>query len=583
MWGGHGVGTFSIRGTATGSRLPLRTPPFECGWTNRCLLTASTWITPDHGTRLRRGTDPSGRTTVGFVPVLHRPVLLCSRALRRLTAAAPTWEHSNVLGGRSSRTICRAAARAAGGLLLCVTLLGCSRKAPVVTVAIDARVRFQSCEGFGTSLIGWQQPMRDYYATEDFRRLYLTELGASVLRVDLHGDAVPEREDWRELSHRDFVLDGPGARAAAYLHTAAALHAASDGELRIIASVWTPPAWMKENGRLGKGRGAPPGGSLTARDLGLEEASSTDPPAPRSTNRLRADRYRHFAKSLVEWTRLYAAAGAPLFALSPQNEPRFSHWFESSVYTPSELARLTEVIVETFRGEGVELPRLFVPETMSHDVDGNRAYLDALFASRAAPNIHAIAGHGYVDGYRADSDPAAPGHLFELARRHGRPAWITEGGSGDHAWPAPIHELGSSLMNALIGGRASLVATWQVVDGVLNEHALRALPSPSKKLAVASHFFRYLRPGMTRILAASSEPGVQVVAYASPQPGARPNSSIVLVVLNRTQTEMELALSFADERERKLRSKIVTSAQMDRQADSSHKLPPESVSTIAFE
>jgi len=480
-------------------------------------------------------------------------------------------------------------------LVSALAQLGCRREPPgppTATIEIDPAQRFQTMEGFGTSLIGWQEGTRNFYERDEFARLYLEELGASVLRVDLHGDSVPERSDWREISYEDFLLDGAGIRGGAYVRVAQALTRAAPRDFRVIASVWTAPAWMKENGRLGEGRGAPKGGSLSLQDLGLapSEGRSEARQRPRTANRLRPDRYEHFAKSMVEWTRLYQRHGVDLYALSPQNEPRFSHWFESSVYTPAELAKITEVIAATFEREGAPVPRLFVPETMAHDTAANRLYLDALFSSQARRYIHAIAGHGYVDGYRADEDPAAPTRLFELALGYERPVWLTEGGTGGYAWPAPIHQLGASLMNALVSGRASLVAFWQVVDTLENEHALRTLTESSKKFAVASHFFRFVRPGMRRVAATSDDETVRVVAFDSASTDAAAGESsksaeVTLIAMNRSKREVRLELLQADGRRRSISSMIVTSRIHDRAAVPRGKaqiLPAESIATIVL-
>ncbi len=95
-------------------------------------------------------------------------------------------------------------------------------------------------------------------------------------------------------------------------------------------------------------------------------------------NKLRRDRYLHFAKFLVEWSRYLESVGISLYALSPTNEPRFSHWFESCVYTPDEYAELLDVIAWMFANQGEAPVQLFGPEHMTWDSNGNQRYLEAL-------------------------------------------------------------------------------------------------------------------------------------------------------------------------------------------------------------
>src|SRR3546814_1269793 len=63
--------------------------------------------------------------------------------------------------------------------------------------------------------------------------------------------------------------------------------------LRIIASPWSAPAWMKDTGSLIKGR-------------------------------LRTDRYHEFARYLVSYVRQMRKAGVPVGMLTIQNEPHFA-------------------------------------------------------------------------------------------------------------------------------------------------------------------------------------------------------------------------------------------------------------------
>ncbi|MGH8021297.1 MAG: hypothetical protein ACREIA_24055, partial [Opitutaceae bacterium] len=125
-----------------------------------------------------------------------------------------------------------------------------------------------------------------------------------------------------------------------------------------IGSVWSPPGWMKENG------------SRTGTRAGclLDPKRDYD-----DDNRLRPDRYRHFAKWIVEWARYMESQGTPFFAISLQNELMFTQWFESTLYSPDEYARVVQVTGEMFESEGVRKPLFFGPEDMTQ-----AAYADAV-------------------------------------------------------------------------------------------------------------------------------------------------------------------------------------------------------------
>jgi O-glycosyl hydrolase len=172
------------------------------------------------------------------------------------------------------------------------------------------------------------------------------------------------------------------------------LHTASNGKLKVIATVWSPPGWMKVNGSLANGHPERKNYGLNfrtprgTRPLERPAGWTGRRGAFSSTwgrNKLRSDRYLHFAKLLVEWTRYYRTLGIDLYALSAQNELSFSHYFESCVYTPEEYAELMRVIVWMFAHEGEKRPLLFGPEHMTFDLEKNRLYLEALARATNRP------------------------------------------------------------------------------------------------------------------------------------------------------------------------------------------------------
>lgn len=458
-------------------------------------------------------------------------------------------------------------------------------------LAIDDRRTYQQFEGFGTALVSWVPELVKYYQSDEFLNFYLKDLGASVLRVDLHEGTVPERTRWQDISHQDFRLADPaGARGRVFVEAAERLTRATSESFKVIASVWSPPAWMKENRTTGNGGTRADGFALSMEELEEPFAQSRkgDQTQRRHQllhhNRLRPDRYQHLAKSLVEWTRLYASRGAPLFGLSAQNEPRFSHWFESCTYTPVELARLYRVIIDMFETEGVELPRLFAPETMSHDSQGNRLYLKELFRDdKVERHISVVATHGYLDGYTADKDPESPAKVKALAAPMGKAVWLTEGGTGEHNWPRPLHFLGVSMMNALLHGEVSLIAPWQCVGQHPSEHDLATPSESTKKTYVAAQFFRHIRPGMQRVhVDQPKNATASCVAFLEFL-----TNRGVIVVINRGDQPFSLDVQLGD-KNRHIESVYVTDASRNHQPlgrESKHSLliPKSSVVSITFD
>lgn len=426
-------------------------------------------------------------------------------------------------------------------------LISARAEPSVATLTIKPAERHQTIEGFGSCIVTWLPDYVASYQRSDFPDFYLNQLGASVLRIDLWGDSDrTERTRWEDITYRDFTFEGEGVRGKVFVDVAQRLAQASGGRLRVIASVWSPPGWMKVNGSMRNGHPQKQNFALDLEHPGerglwngpLENDAKAERFRYVGQNKLRHDRYLHFAKLLVEWTRYFRTLGIELYAISPQNEPCFSHWFESCDYSPEEYAELLRVIAWMFAHEGEKPPQIYGPEHMTYDIQGNQMYMGAIAAKPAAMAVlGAIASHGYIDGYVTDKSPDSAAAFKNLAAPYGKKIWMTEGGTGDHEWPAPLHEIGASFLNALVEGDASLMTPWQIFDRDPSENGLATLKGPTKKTRVAMQYWRFIRPGMVRIGTSGVGGQLGTAAFEDPISGR-----IVVVVLNRTHQERPLAV-----------------------------------------
>jgi len=341
---------------------------------------------------------------------------------------------------------------------------------------------------------------------------------------------------------------------------------------------------MKENGKRGNGGVRDENFALSLPELkgAFGNRFKDDGPQRRHEllhrNRLLPDYYDFMAKSLVEWVRLYKSRGVELYGLSAQNEPRFSHWFESCSYTPAELTHLYRSIIDTFDAEGEKLPQLFAPETVSHDLEGNELYLRALLAdSKVRQHLFAFATHGYVDGYKSDHDPRSPEKVKRLLEGSGKRIWFTEGGTGEHKWPEPIHILAPSFMNALLHGEVSLITPWQCVGEPPSLHDLAGVNRLTKKSHITAQFFRHIRPGMRRVhVDQPTNSAASCTAFETSDA-----KKIAVVLLNRSGMEIPFRFT-VDGRSASVSAVYVTNVDMDHQALQAAEtlgLPPESLVT----
>ena len=170
-------------------------------------------------------------------------------------------------------------------------------------VDVNPAKRYQTIEGFGATLTdssAWliQTKMSASQRDELLRKLFgpNTGIGLNVLRRTIGAsdfslenytyDDMPPGERDPDLAH--FSIEHDQAYVLPLFRQVLQI----DSNLRVIATPWSPPAWMKTSDSL-------IGGSL------------------------RPDAYAAFARYLVRYIQAYHEEGIPLEAITPQNEPLF--------------------------------------------------------------------------------------------------------------------------------------------------------------------------------------------------------------------------------------------------------------------
>jgi glucosylceramidase len=186
---------------------------------------------------------------------------------------------------------------------LAMTSAPASRTAPLITV--NDRVGYQRVSGFGAAMTdssAWlinNLPSATRAALET-NLFSPAHLGLNLLRVPIgasdftvggtpysYDDLPPHRTD-PALAHFSIAHD------QAYILPVLRAIRGIDPDLRLLATPWTAPAWMKGNDSLGNLHN---GGTLLGQD------------------------WYTWARYIVRFLQAYAAAGAPIAALTAQNEP----------------------------------------------------------------------------------------------------------------------------------------------------------------------------------------------------------------------------------------------------------------------
>ena len=447
-----------------------------------------------------------------------------------------------------------------------------------VRITVDASEQYQRIEGFGTCLVAWREDMRELYRSDHFPRFYIETMGLNMLRVNMWGPVMPEPvEDWRDISYERFDEDADGGRARVFIEFGRAIREL-DPDAKLIGTVWSPPPWMKVSGELTDDRSA----AIRSTSWDYQRDGRA------FENRLKDEYYKHFAKWMAEYAKWHAAEGAPLYAVSLGNEVMFTQTFESCVWNARDYARMVRILGETLQEEGLGHLKIFGPETMtSHNYPGgNEPYIEHLMSDpEVAEHFDVFATHGYTDGFERDVSRNSSAAFWEMIDQYDRPYWMTEGGTGGHEWPEPLHGgVVPAIHNAFVAGHASAFVPWPISEGRPSTHGLTVMDTLTKKAHATRHFSKFIEDGAVRVDASPAFGPVNASAYTHPEHG-----TLTIVLINAGEQERPVRIALKDSPAGDTFEVVRTSAEENFQGVGSAEardnrleltMPPRSVVTL---
>lgn len=398
-------------------------------------------------------------------------------------------------------------------------------------IVVDASKQHQTIEGFGTCLVAWVADMRKLYMTEEFQKTYVETVGCNMLRVNMWGpvgDAKPQ-EDWRDISYKDFDMTANGGRGQIFIDFGRKIRALNP-KVRIIGTVWSPPAWMKMNK------------SITGPDSPSIRATGYTRGDRVATNRVAPKYFPHYVKWMVEYMKMHRDADVPFYGVSIGNEVQFSQRFESCVWSGEDYAKVVAMLGKLMEAEGFGDVKIFGPETMTSHfyAGGTPQYFEAIAANPEAMKYFDVAAtHGYEDGIKAEMEASSSAQLREFIAKWGWPLWMTEGGTGGHNWPEPLHKgVAAAIHNSLAAGNCSAFVPWQIASKEPNTHALMTIEKPTHKTYAAMHYFKFIPQDSVRIDTEPSFGTVKASAYADPK-----SRRLSIVLINDTKEDHPVRLA----------------------------------------
>lgn len=395
-----------------------------------------------------------------------------------------------------------------------------------LTVQVDETRAFQTIDGFGAAMTGSSAYVMHHYLDENKRQELLENLfdadkgagfsyvrltvGASDFSAESYSyDDMPQGEADPDLTHFSIAKDKE------YVIPVMKQALEVNPELKIMATPWSAPGWMKTTGKLEKGKLLP-------------------------------EYYDAYARYFIKFIEAYEDEGIPIHAITVQNEPLY----EPSDYPGMrmEAAEQADFIKNhlgpAFKAAGIGAEII----GYDHNWDRPEYPLELLGDPEAGNYLAGTAFHGYA------------GSVDSQAQVHDRypdkGIYFTES-SGTYAYSVFGDNLNWDLTNLLIGSTrywAKTVLKWNLaldenhgpkIGGCANCRGVVTVDSEDGGVTYNEEYYafgqaaKFVRPGAVRIYSSAlSEAGIENVAFRNT------DGSKALVALNTADKEQTIQVKW---------------------------------------
>lgn len=397
-------------------------------------------------------------------------------------------------------------------------------------VFVDTGRRFQKVFGFGGAITDSVAEVYDRLtpaAQQAFLTAYFDPkqgIGYNVVRTTIHSSDFSSasytyvKDGDRTLD--SFSIDHDMKLRVPLIRKARALAGSHGLDVRVFASPWSAPAWMKSNGSmLG-------GGTLLPGDRDL------------------------WARYMVKFVKAYEKAGIPVWGLSVQNEPMAKQTWESMIYTAQdETEFLADYLGPTLKKAGLGSKKIVVWDHNRDLLPQRAAHI--LSSSKARPYIWGVGFHWYetwAGGAPMHRNVAAVHEAYpeinllmtEATVERFDPAKLQLWANGERYGSEMIGDLNAGATgwidwNMLLDSRGGPNHVGNFCFAPL--HASddgQLIFTPS--YAYLGHFSKFIRPDAQRVSAATSRSTLDTVAFRNA------DGSLAVVVMNKTDKAQKYRL-----------------------------------------
>lgn len=390
------------------------------------------------------------------------------------------------------------------------------------TIHADSTKKYQTIEGFG----GFGAQMEYWgagpFTSPDFVNTLINDLGITILRDNIPSNfEINNDNDDPAVTNLDafnITANTPGHDGKLADHLQYLKDMKNAGLEKLIVSIWSPAPWMKYNNKPGNG----------TADQNAAPAYTGNPDA--NTNQLKTDMYSELAEYCVAYIKIIKQqTGLDVYALSIQNEPRFSQFYASCVYNGDALRSVMKVVGQRLQAEGLAT-KLFMPEDVGW-FDGIKSLVEPVLADvEARKYVDMVAVHGYAnDGVSPGSSDAQTWEaMYKWGAAYNLPLWMTETSGYPNTQDGAI-ALSKAMYIALKYGNVSAWIFWSISTSTLDAYSLmNSAGSKSKRYYVSKNFYKYIRPGAKRFEIDSKDTDKLLpLAFNHPV-----NNSTTLVIIN---------------------------------------------------
>lgn len=388
---------------------------------------------------------------------------------------------------------------------------------------VDSRRRFQTLEGFGgafteAAATTWlklspaqqQRLLREYFDPAHGHGYTLCRVHMNSCDFALGNYAHVEQPG-------DHALDGFSIERdrQALLPMIRAAQRVAARPIKLLVSPWSPPAWMKDSGRMNEG------------------------------GRLKPECRAAWAQCYVRFIQAYAAEGVPVWGVSVQNEPEAHQRWDSCLYTAEEERDFVrDHLGPALHAAGLAHVRIVV---WDHNRDAMVERASVIYGdAEAAKYVWGTGFHWYMEDHFDHVQlvhDAWPDKqlLFTEGCQEGGPHW--------DRW-----ELAERYARSMINDLNRWTVGWIDWNLLLDEQGgpnhvgnfcsapFLAVPAEDglhaqSSFAAIGHFARFVQPGAQRVLAAATREALECTAFANP------DGSLAVVVLNRSEHDLAFSLA----------------------------------------